>query len=268
MSAEDLCRLRILVTRPAGQCEALCRRIAELGGEGIPWPAIEIEPLRPDAGSREQLARAGDEDLVIFVSRNAVVHGATLLPRSPRPRLAAIGPSTRNALEQIGLDLDIEPDGFDSESLLTHRQLTKLEGHRVFIVRGAGGRELLGDTLRERGATVDYVEVYRRRPRTSTPRERAELLATWQSGGVDLYTATSVQILEALYSNLGDEFSEMLASTPLVTASRRVVQRSEELRHRAERVLAPGPDDRSLVAAIASWRGRPRDPAGRPELGK
>ena len=153
MSAEGLCRLRILVTRPAGQCEALCRRIAEHGGEGIPWPAIEIEPLRPEARTREQLARAGDEDLVIFVSRNAVAHGAALLPRSPRPRLAAIGPSTRNALEQIGLNLDIEPDGFDSESLLAHRQLTALEGHRVFIVRGAGGRELLGDTLRERGAT-------------------------------------------------------------------------------------------------------------------
>lgn len=265
MMAEHLSGLNVLVTRPAAQCQALCRLIEAQGGKGIPWPAIEIEPLQPEGSARELLGTAGPRDLVIFVSRNAVVYGSELVPDDGRPRIAAIGPSTYRALDRSRLTPDIRPRGFDSESLLADLRPGSGAIRRVFIIRGAGGRELLGKTLRQRGYPVTYVEVYRRRNRVSSRQERTELLARWHNGGVDLYTATSVQLLEALYGDLGAEFGDLLRSTPLVTASRRVVQRSEELRHRAERILAPGPDDRSLVEAIASWRGRSQHLADRPE---
>ena len=265
MSAEHLCGLKILVTRPAAQCRSLCRLIGERGGEGLPWPAIEIEPCPPEGRPRELLGATEPRDLVIFVSRNAVLHGSAFLPDTDRPTIAAIGPSTYAALERSGLTPNIRPRGFDSESLLADPRLQSGKIRRVFIIRGAGGRELLGDTLRQRGCPVTYVDVYRRRKRVSSHAERTELLVRWKKGDVNLYTATSVQLLEALYDDLGDEFGDLLRSTPLVTASRRVVQRSEELRHRAERILAPGPDDRSLVEAIASWRGRSRYSAARPE---
>ena len=57
----------------------------------------------------------------------------------------------------------------------------------------------------------------------------------------------------AIRYGLGEAFADLLARTPLVTASRRVVQRSEESGHRADRVLAPAPDDASLVEAIVDW---------------
>lgn len=265
MSAEDLSRLTILVTRPGAQCESLCRLIGSAGGEGIPWPALEIEPVEPDPGARGRLANARFPDLAIFVSRNAVEHGLHLVPSDPGPGIAAIGPSTARALERVGRPPDFDSPGFDSEAMLAHPALTDMEGRHVFIIRGVGGRELLGETLRRRGASVEYLEVYRRLPRVSSEAARSALLHRWSRGGVHFYTATSVQLLEALYADLGQDFRELLASTPLVTASRRVVQRSKELGHRAERILAPGPDDRSLVAAIASWPGRPPGPAGRPE---
>jgi len=261
MTAEDLSRLTILVTRPGAQCESLCRLIDSMGGKGIPWPALEIQAVDPDPGVLGRLADAGAADLAIFVSRNAVEHGLHFIP--PGPGIAAIGPSTRRALERSGRSPDFDSPGFDSEALLTHAALADLAGRRVYIIRGVGGRELLGETLRRRGARVEYLEVYRRLSRVSSEAERSALLDRWSQGGIHVYTATSVQLLEALYADLGKEFRELLACTPLVTASRRVVQRSEELGHRAERILAPGPDDRSLVAAIASWPGRPPGPAGR-----
>jgi uroporphyrinogen-III synthase len=258
-------RLGVLVTRPARQAQPLCALVEECGGTAIPWPAIEIDAHEPATDTVAALATAGEADLAIFVSRNAVVHGRRLLAGPAIPKIAAIGPSTLRALAAAGLSADFESAGFDSETLLTHPDLQDLSGRQAFIFRGVGGRELLADALHARGANVRYVEVYRRRPRSSRPAERVNLLNAWAAGKIDVYTATSVEILEALHRDLGAEFSSLLAATPLVTASRRVVQRSQELQHRAERILAPGPDDRSLVEAIASWSGRLQGPAIRQE---
>jgi len=258
-------RLGILVTRPEPRCSPLCRLIESRGGAAIPWPAIEIHDREVAPSAIAAVAAAEPSDLAIFVSRNAVARGATLLNRARPPRIAAIGPSTREALDATGLPVSFESEGYDTEALLAHSELAALPGIRVFIFRGVGGRETLGEQLLARGAEVLYIEVYRRRPRTSPTAERTTLLRQWTDGRIHVYTATSVEILEALHSELGAEFSPLLATTPLVTASRRVVQRSEELRHQAERILAPGPDDRSLVEAIASWSGRLGNPAVRQE---
>jgi len=261
-------RLGVLVTRPAQQCRPLCRLIEDRGGTAIPWPAIEIDPHDPDPDTLTALTTIGASDLAVFVSRNAVAHGARLLAGPVMPRVAAIGPSTLRALEAAGLSCDLRSTGFDSEALLAHPDLEDMSGRQAFIFRGTGGRELLGEALLARGARVRYIEVYRRRPRTSTAEQRADLLRRWAGGEIDVYTATSVEILEALHADLGSEFSSVLATTPLVTASRRVVQRSKELQHRAARILAPGPDDRSLIEAIASWSGRLQDPVVRQEEGR
>jgi uroporphyrinogen-III synthase len=232
---------------------------------GIPWPAIGIDDQEPDPTALAAVASAEPSDLAIFVSRNAVARGAPLLNRKRLPRIAAIGPSTRRALEAAALPTSFDSEGYDTEALLAHPEMAELSGGRVFIFRGVGGRETLGEQLRVRGGRVRYIEVYRRRPRASAPAERAGLLRQWTDRKIHVYTATSVEILEALYADLAAGFSSLLAATPLVTASRRVVQRSKELRHQAERILAPGPDDRSLVEAIASWSGRLGDPAVRQE---
>ncbi len=261
-------RLGVLVTRPLQQCRSLCRLVDDSGGNGMPWPAIEIDAHEPDLDALEALGGASASDLAIFVSRNAVINGVPLLTGRSTPRIAAIGPSTERALREAGLVPDVKSAGFDSEALLSHPDLDRLSGRQAIIFRGVGGRELLGEQLIARGARVTYLEVYRRRRRSSTREERAGLLDRWSSGGIDVYTATSVEILEALHADLGAEFSSLLSATPLVTASRRVVQRSEALQHRAERILAPGPDDRSLVEAIASWSGRLKGPAVRQEEGR
>jgi len=265
MMPGDPGRLGVLVTRPARQCQPLCKLLEGRSWTPVPWPAIEIEVHDPDSDVVAALRAAGPRDIAVFVSRNAVSYGSRLLATPPAIPVGAIGPSTRQALVDAGFTLAFESPGFDTEALLANPGLADLSGRRVFIFRGVGGREALREGLAARGAQVLYVEVYRRRIRTSSPAERRDLLERWQSGGIGVYTATSVEILEALHSDLGPEFASLLSATPLVTASRRVVQRSQELQHRAERILAPGPDDRSLVDAIASWSGRLRDPAVRQE---
>lgn len=261
MTSSGLSGLGVLVTRPAGQCDALCELIRARRGVAIPWPAIDILPLDADPDATAEFCRAGPEDIAIFVSRNAVRFGRALLPRDRRSLVTAIGPSTFRALDEAGVAPEIIPSGFDSESLLDTPELQDMNGRTAFIVRGRGGRKLLATELRRRGARVVYIEVYRRRPRRPDADERRQLLDRWRSGGVGIYTATSVEILNAISDGLGTPFARLLAETPLVTSSRRVVKRSEESGHCADRVLAPAPDDTSLVESMTQWWQRTRPAA-------
>jgi uroporphyrinogen-III synthase len=63
---------------------------------------------------------------------------------------------------------------FDSESVLALPafQAPAVAGRRVLILRGDGGRDLLGDTLRARGAEVEYLTCYHRNGPTRRSRLR------------------------------------------------------------------------------------------------
>ena len=159
-SAQQPCQLAgagILVTRAAHQADNLCRLIEQSGGRALRFPALEIvgpaDPLR----TREQLAQIARYDLAVFVSPNAVVHGMRLLPQGlPQTlRVAAVGRASAEALRVAGRAADIVPQGrYDSEALLAVHELGAMQGRRVIVFRGDGGRPLLGDVLRQRGAEV------------------------------------------------------------------------------------------------------------------
>ncbi len=253
MKAGSLAGVSVLVTRPQGLGENLMQAIEARGGEAVLLPAISIEPIQPDTSELAEFATLPAGGLAIFASRNAVAWGARYLPQ-PRPRVAAIGPSTAAALTELGLTPDIRPAGFTTEDLLELPELQNLAGVRAFIIRGADGREALAAGLKARGARVRYLDVYRRVPALLAPERRAEILARWAGGGIHIYTATSGDIFRNLCVILGPEGEALLRGTPLVTVSRRVLQIAEQWGHSAARLLADGPDDQSLAEAIARWR--------------
>lgn len=217
----------VLVTRPAGQAAGLCRLIEEAGGRAIPFPTIEILPVVDPGSARCLLAEQWD--LLIFVSGNAVGQALPLFPgtRLPsEPELAAVGTATAAALAAAGRGPDLMPDGrFDSESLLALPQVADMRGKRVLIVRGEGGRPLLGDTLAARGAQVAYAEVYRR----VLPRGDARALVARWSQNVQLVTATSGEVLDNLLTLVGTTGRGQLLATPLVVVSERTAATSKAL---------------------------------------
>lgn len=116
-------------------------------------------------------------------------------------------------------------DRFDSESLLALPELTDLRGRSVLIVRGSGGRDLLGTTLVERGAEVAYAEVYCRVLPQTNP---TALLARW-SDDVELVTATSGEVLANLTTLVGEAGRPRLLATPLVVVSERTAAWARDL---------------------------------------
>jgi len=247
--------LTVLVTRPAAQCAMLCAEIEGQGGSAIAFPAVEIEPVAVQAAA----VAAADYDLVVFVSVNAVEHGAQQVIKSARTRIAAIGRATAAALAAAELAADIVPEGgFNSEALLAHPELQLTSGARVLIVRGEGGRELLRDTFAEHGMVVETREVYRRvRPNVDAAKV-AEVEARWSDEGIDVVTATSIETLQNLQALLTEHGRQLLSGTALLVPSRRIVAAAVSAGLRGEAIVAAGADDASMIGALAQWRMRAR----------
>lgn len=246
-----LASLSVLVTRPAAQTDVLCKAIAGAGGEAIALPAIEIEPLQADPVS--------GCDLAVFVSVNAVAHGAHLLPRDAGVQIAAIGKATAAALAQAQLPANIVPEsGFDSEALLAHPQLKLAAGARVVIVRGVGGREVLQQTFAAHAMTVETREVYRRMAPRVDPQRVDAIEAQWAEGGIDVVTITSVETLNNLLGLLSERGRALLRRTTLVLASRRIMEAAANSGCEGLMIVAAGADDQSTIDALAQWHTRAR----------
>lgn len=239
--------LRILVTRPAPLDDQACELIRREGGQAISLPPIVIEPRTPAPAT-------GEYDWVIFVSRNAVLHGHEWLAGLAKtPRLAAVGCATAEELERLGYSGVLRPDaGFTSEALLERAELNSVRGQQIMIVRGSGGRELIADTLRERGACVDYLEVYLREPARPSAERLAEIRRLFAASRISFVGVGSIEILDSLMTLLGPSAHALLARSQLVTASERVVKKAESLGLGGHILLASGPRDASLVDTIAN----------------
>jgi uroporphyrinogen-III synthase len=237
----------VLVTRPRKQAEGLTAAITARGGRAVEFPVIEPLP-RADADIISDAEHLTAPDIAIFVSVNAVRFGMNYAGAA---RTAVIGPATAAALQEAGRRVDIRaPDGYDSERLLETPELKDVEGKVVRIIRGDGGRELLANVLRERGATVEYLPVYCR----DIPNyERAEidaLCGEWRAGGIDVVTVMSVETLVNLTRLLPDECLAALAATPLVTPASRVIKEAEKRFPGIATTLADGPQASDMVEAV------------------
>ncbi len=248
MADSTLDGIGVLVTRPAAQSAGLIAAIEASGGRAIAFPAIEIVPLGA-AAVCDAAARLPTPDITVFVSPNAVEYGAEFAGDAT---IAAVGPATAQALAASGKPADIVPTvGYDSESLLEEQALQNVVGKNIVIIRGTDGRQLLGDTLRERGALVHYLAVYERIPATHDAAATAAVEADWRAGNIDVVTVMSVATLDNLVELLPESCVERLAGTPLVTPAARVIKEVLKRYPASHPVLASGTGADSIVDAIA-----------------
>lgn len=246
----------ILVTRPAHQAAALCALIEAAGGRALRLPVLEIRPAADPAAVQDGLARLlrpGGYDLAIFVSANAVLY--TLQALAPRPwpqhtAIAAVGAATARALERHGLSVAYCPEAeFTSEALLELPALQHIEGRRVLILRGDGGREHLRAVLTARGAEADYLEVYRRVQPDTDP---APWLTRWQAGEIAAVLISSNESLRKLLAIIGTLGMPLLRGTPLIVGNARTRELARELGLDGTVVVAADTTDAALVSALCA----------------
>lgn len=244
-----------MVTRPLAQVGELAALIAAAGGEAVVFPLLEINAAtdpQPLAKAAQQLT---EYTLAIFISPNAVDYSLpTLLqyggwPAGVTP--AAVGQGTVRALAARGIDGTVAPtERFDSEALLELPELQAdcVAGRRVAVFRGDGGRELLADTLRERGAIVDGIPCYAR----SAPAAGAQALyARWRGGKLHALTVSSSEGLRYLVEMLDAEGLAWLAKTPVFVPHARIAENAAALGLR--NVILTGPADAGIIEGLCTY---------------
>ncbi|SIT69532.1 uroporphyrinogen-III synthase [Ectothiorhodosinus mongolicus] len=244
-----------MVTRPAHQAEPFCQMITAHGGIAHRCPAMAITAGSNPKAIDQWVEKLETVDLAIFVSPNAVEYGLreiyrrrTDLPDSMR--LATVGQKSAQALVRNGLCVDICPDsGFDSEALLTEPVLQQVEGQQVLIFRGNGGRDLLGATLRNRGARVDYVEVYRR----ILPPVSQQQMAPLKNGEIDVIAVTSAELLNNLCALIPDDLHVFFLQQALVTGCERISEKARALGFSGSIISAENPSDEAMLNALKKW---------------
>lgn len=250
MKANTLAGHRILITRPIEQAAELADAVEAAGGIALRLPLLEIVQREAKQIAAE-LGRMLLADIVIYVSPNAVRCGFHWHPKDAVT--AAIGPATRAELNLRGIASVICADtGFDSESLLAHKALTDVSGKTIRIIRGQDGRELLGSTLRERGARVDYLATYLRRPRHVPDIEIGQLKNRLQRGEISCITVMSDATLDSLLAVLPIAHRGLLRQTRLVTPSSRVLKNISELVPGLPATLAPGPRPDDMILGLTA----------------
>lgn len=236
---------RILVIRPSRQADQFIALLEQAGAQVCHTPVMSIEPIVDGQSIKNLILEVDNFDKAICVSGNAAELAIEWLDRywPMQPvgiEFFAVGQQTAQILGAADIAA-LSPRGRqNSEALLALPELQDLSGQRVIVFRGRGGREILRDTLIERGARVDYCELYER---VINPEQ--VLLAREQLQQTDCLVAHSGELLTAL----GEQSGEPGADTVVVVPSERVAEIARELGYR-NIVSAENALPESMLAAL------------------
>ena len=221
--------LRVLNTRAAHQAQLLEQQITMHQGSCIPLPILHIEPIEPPQGL-DKLQNTACIDKAIFTSVNAVEcffqaakkHGFDF-PASIET--FAIGSATQQALSHYKISA-LCAEKHSSEGLLNHPSFIKIKDQAIIIIKGAGGRTLLSQTLRQRKAQVNDIIVYQRRKNFSVSQLCERI---WQNDAVDIILGSSQFVIETLFSCFNEEGKRWLCGKPWVVFSERLMRTAQKM---------------------------------------
>lgn len=249
MITKPLVGFGIAITRPVDQAKKLSALIEQAGGTPILFPLIEIIPLTDYRPFETVISEIETYDWAIFISSNAVQNGMPRLIKQRIPsnlQFAAIGPVTASELQSFGVKKVITPKiKFDSESLLALPEMAEVKDKKILIVRGIGGRDVLAETLKARGAQVTFAECYQR----NNPQTNCDLLAQlWAEKKLHGIVVTSSEAMRHLLELAGN--ADWLKNITLFVNHARIAELPKQLGLKVAVANAAG--DEAMLKIISS----------------
>ncbi|MCX7771018.1 MAG: uroporphyrinogen-III C-methyltransferase [Proteobacteria bacterium] len=198
----------ILVTRTKEQSGKLSSKLKDLGANVLEIPTIEIVP--PE--SWEEVDRSINDienyDLLILTSVNGVKYFFGRLRELKKDirilkgiKICAIGPATRDAIEEKGLIVDIMPDEYVAESVIDRLREQGIAGKKFLLARAKVARDVIPESIKSLGGHIDVVTVYETiKPESS----KNALREAFERDIVDIITFTSSSTVNNFFNLLGD----------------------------------------------------------------
>ena len=257
-------RLRVLVTRPQPQADEWVAQLTQRGLDAVALPLLAIAAPADTAVVTQAWRLLPSLALVMFVSPNAVQRFFALRPAGqvwPAGLIAGgTGPGTHRALAREGVpEALIRSPGaqdpayagpFDSEALWQCLAGEPWAGRQALIVRGEGGREWLGDALRQQGAQLHFVEAYRRTAAVLAAAELTALQAALRAPRSHLWLLSSSEAV----GHLGPLApGERWAGHQALATHPRIAQAAQVLGFGRVSLSAPTPD--GVAQALRGWPG-------------
>lgn len=196
---------RIAVTRTRKQAGQLIEALRDLGADAFELPTIRIEPPVDARGFGELVAYAHTYEWLIFTSPNGVDAFFEMfykLYNDAREigglRIAAIGPATAERVRAYRLAVDVQPEKYIAEEIITALQAeTSVENVKILLARAEGARDMLAKELTRLGAIVDEAIAYRTVPETE---DVSGGIARLRESGADWITFTSSSTAENFHA--------------------------------------------------------------------
>jgi uroporphyrinogen III methyltransferase/synthase len=187
----------IVITRARASSSEFAAALRRLGADIVEFPTIETARPMSFAPLDKAIARLDSFDWIIFTSATGVesfIERLKSLGRDirelGRASIAAIGPATASRLADYALRVAAVPDEYRAEAIISAIGAGRIRGKRFLIPRAEIAREVLPETLREKGAKeVVVAPAYRTiKPKREEVERIRELIAV---GTIDLVTFTS-----------------------------------------------------------------------------
>jgi uroporphyrinogen-III synthase len=162
-------KIALISTRPQKTNLQLSDELKKSEINLLSFPLTEIHPLNNYQIFDGVIKNIKTYQHIIFISTNAVhfflERVKKLSLQIPKNLIfSSIGPTTKLLLQKkLSVDVHFPIKTFDSEHLLKEKIYNNVEGQKILIIRGEGGRETLKNALEEKGGIVNYGECYVRK---------------------------------------------------------------------------------------------------------
>lgn len=204
----------IVITRAREQSESFIQLLMEKGAEPYSFPVIQTVPPEDWGPLDKALADLNKYNGLIFTSVNGVKFFLQRLKQKEKDirelkgvRIFAIGPKTAQAVQDLGIRVDVVPENFVAESLLESLGKEDVKGKRYLLPRAQVAREILPHTLRDLGAEIDVAPAYQ----TILPVTlKDDLQSKLQEGNIDAITFTSSSTVKNFMEIVGDDLKPLL----------------------------------------------------------
>ena len=217
---------KIIITRAQEQTSEAREIFRKNGAEVFDLPSLVIGPpddWEPLDGALKEITTF---DWIIFSSANGVRNvddrmkeiGLSLSEISENIQIPAVGRKTASLLEDMDAEISFVPPSFVADSLLDYFPQNQ-KGLKLFIPRvQTGGRSILSDSFRLKGAEVTEVAAYESSCPKDIPQKTIEAL---KSGEIDIIAFTSgktvINTVSLFNKYFGENWLKLIEKIKLVS---------------------------------------------------